>query len=141
MVCNLLKSCSESIQHVKARQNFRGNHLKRKSDNQLQHSQAIRELPLNIPLCNNRERQKKCVEFLDNCSKPTCKERGKSYTLIQCTQVPRHEVICYHIDEGVIDDTTVTKCDYAFFLRDSPSLKHSKGTIILIELKGIDNVN
>lgn len=59
----------------------------------------------------------------------------------QSTQYPPHEMLLLHIDKGVISDpeaSRVNKCDFALLIRDSGSGRDSRGTAILVELKGVD---
>ncbi len=82
--------------------------------------------------CKNKEQISKCVCFLDKRSRASCTEKGKTYTLVNHN--PPTEVLCMHIDEGVVGNNDGTRCDYAFFVRDG--IDQGQGRMILIELKG-----
>lgn len=80
--------------------------------------------------------------FLDRRPHAKCEEKGKSYVLDQSGENPRHEVMMYHVDKGIVsgaDANTVLKCDYALLIKDfAASCEDRAGTVILIELKGGD---
>jgi hypothetical protein len=72
-----------------------------------------------------------CIQFNDKRSKPTCSERGKSYTLVTNGD---YRVISYHMDGGIVfNEENTDKCDFLFVVDDNEN-----PTAIFIELKGKD---
>ncbi|MCR4936379.1 MAG: hypothetical protein K5990_07870 [Oscillospiraceae bacterium] len=82
--------------------------------------------------CGNETRMGACVHFLDNRSKPSCTEKGKTYTLDHSET--NLEVLSMHLDGGVNEGKDGRRCDYVFFVRDH--VDRGQGRVILIELKG-----
>jgi hypothetical protein len=79
-------------------------------------------------------REDVCVKFYDDRSKPSCNEKGKSYSIINPER--KYKVLSLHMDGGVITEDKQTpsnfsKCDYLFVFKDP-----KQPTAFLIELKG-----
>ncbi|MCH5163755.1 MAG: hypothetical protein J1F36_01925 [Clostridiales bacterium] len=67
-----------------------------------------------------------CIASIDNRKSVVCAEKHKKYQL----ENQRRVVICnYHIDGGVIKDSSEKKCDYLILV---PDTKY----VVLVELKG-----
>jgi hypothetical protein len=138
MICTELKECMEKTQHVFPKEKKTGKKGKRAAGVKKKEADLYQQ-PLCQPPCKSSERQKGCIEFLDCRPKVTCQEKGKSYTLDQGQENPRHEVMLLHIDGGVITNpeaSTMNKCDYAILVREGASQTDKKMTAFLIELKG-----
>ena len=133
MICQRFVECLQNLKteykraDEKTRKNI-GKKEKPKSNGQAQKGEWIY---VGYP-CKDDVFIKKCVEYFDGRSKPKCAENGKSYVLSKGGY--SFNVLCMHIDGGVIDDNTCDKCDYALFLQDG--VEESKGRAIYIELKG-----
>lgn len=82
--------------------------------------------------CNNIQRLRKCVCYADDRSQPSCSEHGKTYTLIQGEK--RNNILCMHVDGGILDEIDSNKCDYLFLVMDH--VDGGNGRAIFIELKG-----
>ena len=86
---------------------------------------------INYP-CKDEARMNCCVSFFDFRSKPSCTEKGKTYTLDHSET--NLEVLCMHIDGGVVAEKDTLRCDYAFFIKDM--VDQGCGRAVFIELKG-----
>ncbi len=131
MICDKVKDCMEQTKHIESE--------KKKGKKRLQNGKQPREdrypQPLSCAPCGDNEKQKKCIDFLDKRSQIKCVEKGKTYILDQSKECPRHEIIKFFVDKGIITEpeaSTVCKCDNALLIRDS------FGTVVLVELKGGD---
>ena len=85
------------------------------------------------------DRKERCVMFCDRRSEAVCREKGKSYHLLN-TEENRYKILSVLIDGGVVvmDKQTpvdIKKCDY-LFLADKE--EGTKPIAVLIELKGVD---
>lgn len=69
-----------------------------------------------------------CLMYRDNRSYAKAEERGKS---IVFHNKNNHDVICYRLDGGVIDTTTMIKCDNLILFPEDLQA-------VFIELKGTD---
>lgn len=140
MICAKLKECMEKTQHVFPEEKKTGKKGKSAAGKNKKKKEAdLYQQPLCLPQCGSRERQEGCIAFLDCRPKVTCSERGKSYTLDQGQENPKHEVILLHIDGGVISNpeaSMANKCDYAILVREGTSRAEKKMTAFLVELKG-----
>ena len=77
------------------------------------------------------KRSNVCIQFNDKRSRPTCTERGKSYTLVTNGD---YMVVSYHMDGGIVhNEENTDKCDFLFVVHDKEN-----PTAIFIELKGKD---
>lgn len=131
MICGRVKECMEQTRHILPEKKKNG---KKRSRNRDQHREDIYQQPLSQPPCDDKEQQKKCIAFLDKRSQIRCEEKGKTYILDQSKENPRHEIIKFFVDKGIITDpeaSKVYKCDNVLLVRDS-------GTVVLVELKGSD---
>lgn len=131
MICDRVKECAEKAQHMRPSEKAKKQSGKKLRD-QKQKKEDLYRQPLVKPPCGDDERQSRCIDFLDNRSQIRCEENGKTYILDQSEEYPRHEVIKFYVDKGIISDPgaeTVYKCDNVLLIRDS-------GTAILVELKG-----
>lgn len=138
MICNKLKECINKTRHV-VPTDEKGKKKGKRTAIGKSKEMDIYQQPLCQSPCCSKTQQNRCIGFIDCRSQPTCTENGKSYTLNQSREYPRHEVIKLRIDGGVITEpeaSTLTKCDYALIIKDEFSNKGKKGTAILIELKG-----
>lgn len=128
MICEGFPVCAqklkreESIIEQKRKQSKKRGKAKRKE----------KAITYNGNPCQDEQRTTKCVNFLDCRSKPSCTEKGKTYTLDQSES--NNEVLSMHIDGGVIDEPDSCRCDYAFFVRDR--VDNGYGRAIFVELKG-----
>lgn len=82
------------------------------------------------------KRKALCLHFCDTRAAAVCKEKGKTYRLLNGNR--QYKILSLHIDGGVIvtDAATprnVSKCDYLYLIDSNPS-----PVAILIELKGTD---
>lgn len=133
MICQRLVECLQNLKTEYKRvdektRKDKGKKEKHRSNGQAQKGEWIY---VGYP-CEDDAFIKKCVEYFDGRSRPKCAENGKSYVLSKGGY--SFNVLCMHIDGGVIDDNTCDKCDYALFLQDG--VEESKGRAIYIELKG-----
>lgn len=140
MICNRMKECVECTHHMMP-QGEKGrkkrNSAAKKRDKEIDcYKQPLCQSP-----CQDKMKQEECIEFLDRRPRPSCKEKGKTYSLDQSQEYPKHEVMMLHIDGGAITNPeagTVDKCDYALWVKDGIQKERKRGTAILIELKGKD---
>ncbi len=129
MICDKLKDCMEQTKHTESEKKG-----KKRPQNGKRSKDGIYQQPLSQPPCGDIEKQKKCIDFLDNRSRIKCEEKGKTYILDQSKECPRHEIIKFFVDKGIITNpeaSTNYKCDNALLVRDS-------GIVVLVELKGSD---
>ena len=127
MICNQFQTCLETtcvIEHPATTQKTN----KKKKSKRLNKTKRV----FSEPACGSQDNQKKCIAFFDRRSQPSCTEKGKTYTLDASGE--NLQVLCFHIDGGVVDSNDCNKCDYAFFLKDKAS--GGNGRAIFIELKG-----
>ena len=130
MICDKLKDCMEQTKHIEPEKK-KG---KKRPQNGKRPKDSIYQQPLRQPPCGDIEKQKNCIDFFDNRSRIKCEEKGKTYILDQREEHPRHEIIKFIVDKGIITEpeaSTVCKCDNALLVRDS-------GIVVLVELKGSD---
>ena len=130
MICDKVKDCMEQTKHIESEKK-KG---KKRPQNGKRSKEDNYQQPLSQPRCGDIEKQKKCIDFLDNRSRIKCEEKGKTYILDQSKECPRHEIIKFFVDKGIITDpeaSTNYKCDNALLVRDS-------GIVVLVELKGSD---
>ncbi len=130
MICDKVKDCMEQTKHIESEKK-KG---KKRPQNGKRSKEDNYQQPLSQPPCGDIEKQKKCIDFLDNRSRIKCEEKGKTYILDQSKECPRHEIIKFFVDKGIITDpeaSTNYKCDNALLVRDS-------GIVVLVELKGSD---
>lgn len=80
--------------------------------------------------CLDVRREKACI-VSRGVSRPSCRERGKSYTLNM--KGSGLEAVVYQIDGGVITGADEKKCDNAIVIRGGQG---DKGKAVLVELKG-----
>lgn len=140
MICDRLKDCAECTHHL-APQKEKGTKKRNKAAQKKDKGANCSEQPLCHPPCQRKTQQDMCIEFLDSRSRPSCRERGKTYTLDQSQENPKHEVMMLHIDGGVITNPeagSVDKCDFVLWIREGNRRGRKKDTAILIELKGKD---
>lgn len=118
MICNQLVKCVESLQKDK-----KAEKTKRAKNKDKKASSLSYKCP-----CSDEGRIKKCVQFSDKRERPSCSEKGKTYTLT----IGQHmfHTTCLRLDGGVVDSLEFRRCDYLFSLADA-----EKRTI-LTELKG-----
>lgn len=138
MICNTLKECTESMHHVVPMEKKKRKKGKKTASVRNKETNVYQQ-PLCMSPCSSESQQRRCIEFLDCRSNSTCEENGKSYTLDQSQEYPRHEVIKLHIDGGVITNpeaSTVNKCDYVLLVRDGVQKGQKRNTAVLVELKG-----
>lgn len=128
MICRQFQTCLETTYIMEQSALAPKNNKKKKS----KRPKTKKAYSLSEPTCGNRDNQKKCIMFFDRRSQPSCTEKGKTYTLDNSSK--NFQVVCFHIDGGVIDSDKCNKCDYAFFLKDKAS--GGNGRAIFIELKG-----
>lgn len=138
MICNSLKECVEKTCHIQSQSEEK----KRGKDKNRQKSYKkdfdIYKAPLSQPICKDPGQQEKCIDFLDCRSKAVCTENGKSYTLDQSEENPKHEILKLHMDKGAIidqDGCNTNKCDYVLWVKEKNAAKRK--TAILVELKGV----
>nr|WP_300816380.1 hypothetical protein [uncultured Acetatifactor sp.] len=140
MICSRVKECVECTRHM-MHQAEKGKKKRNRAARKRDKEADCYMQPLCQSPCQDKSRQKGCIEFLDCRSKPSCTEKGKTYTLDQSQEYPKHEVMMLHIDGGAITNPeacTVDKCDYALWVKDGLQRDRKKDTAILIELKGKD---
>ena len=131
MVCEQFPTCVDTLKHeVKPLQAKKKGAAKSKKKIK---SAEVEHIYTGYP-CGDEGKKECCLCFLDTRSRPSCTENRKTYTLDQSDV--KVEVLCMHIDGGVVDDAKSQRCDYAFFVRDG--IDHGRGRAILIELKGSD---
>lgn len=129
MICNRFATCATHItsEEITVRTKKKLPKKKRKGNRNTQKEFSYKNYP-----CENEQRMNQCVVFSDYRSKASCTEKGKTYTL---DHSEKHiEVLCMHIDSGVIDDAELSRCDYVLFVRDKVNRGH--GRAIFVELKG-----
>lgn len=139
MICPTLKECIEGTRHVVPKEKKTRKRGKGAVDRKKDEKADIYQLPLCPSPCCSKEQQDRCIEFIDCRPRIACSERGKSYTLDQSQEYPRHEIIQLHMDGGVISNpeaSTVSKCDYVVLIKEGAASTGGKRTAILIELKG-----
>lgn len=71
------------------------------------------------------------IEFQDNRSTVVLKDRGVGNVSYRGENRNRNELIAYKVDNGIIRDESVLKCDYALYTISSDSIR-------FVELKGSD---
>lgn len=139
MICNKIKECAEKTRHIQISEKDNKKNKGKKNNRKKTDQEAVYKFPLSKPPCGNTECQDRCIGFLDRRPKPKCEERGKAYTLDQSDNYPRHEVMMFHMDGGIISNpgaNAVRKCDYVLLVKDSGAPDGNGGTVVLIELKG-----
>lgn len=128
MVCNRFQECLETTRILEGAKIYPKTNKKKKAKRLEEKNKSL----YSDPACGNQNIQKKCIAFFDRRSQPSCTEKGKTYTLNQ--SATNFQVLCFHIDGGVINSPECNKCDYAFFLKDN--VDGGKGRAVFIELKG-----
>ena len=132
MICQQFALCVQNVQQAES-PDANKERKKKKGGIKKRRVQEKDARYINYP-CGNPEKLCRCVSFLDQRSRPSCSENGKTYTLDH-SGIP-FEVLCMRLDGGVIDSAEISKCDYAFFLRDKAGQNDRRA--IFIELKGTD---
>jgi hypothetical protein len=127
MMCGQFPTCVETFKHEEKPVKVKGLNKSKKKAN----TTEIKHIYTGYP-CGDANKRERCVCFSDTRSKPSCTENGKTYTLDHGGA--NVEVLCMHIDGGVVDDAESQRCDYAYFVRDK--VDHGHGRAIFIELKG-----
>lgn len=128
MICGQFTSCVKTLKQEVVIPKKPKEKQKRNKTNR----QPKREVTYSSFPCDDKNRMNKCICFCDSRSKASCTENGKTYTLDH-SKIDV-EVLCMHLDGGVIANSDSKKCDYALFVRDN--VDNGYGRAVFVELKG-----